>query len=198
MERAAQKNRTRAALLDAARTIIARGETPTVATVARAAGVSRATAYRYFSDPGVLAIEAVLDLDVASAQTLLEGVDEVRARVHAVARYFRAFTRTHEVGLRAFLAQVMLSWAPGGREPISRGARRVPAFEAALAPARTAMSSRAHADCVAALATTTGLEPHIVLSDVCGLDAERADRVAESMVDAILDRYLGVSEASGA
>lgn len=40
--------RTRAALLDAARELLAEGRTPNVGEAAEAAGVSRATAYRYF------------------------------------------------------------------------------------------------------------------------------------------------------
>jgi AcrR family transcriptional regulator len=48
--RSGQKARTRAALVDAARVLVASGVTPTVAQAAEAAGVSRAAAYRYFPD----------------------------------------------------------------------------------------------------------------------------------------------------
>ena len=54
--RTAQKNRTRAALLAKARDLMNQGEEITVARVADAAAISRATAYRYFSDPGAMSI----------------------------------------------------------------------------------------------------------------------------------------------
>ena len=46
--RTAQKNRTRKALIDAARALIVSGITPTVEDAAAAASISRTTAYRYF------------------------------------------------------------------------------------------------------------------------------------------------------
>ena len=46
--RSPQKARTRAALVAAARLLLARGVTPTVEQAAEAAVISRTTAYRYF------------------------------------------------------------------------------------------------------------------------------------------------------
>ena len=60
-ERVAQKQRTRSALLEATREWLAEGKHPTVAEAADRAGISRATAYRYFSAPEPMAQEAVLD-----------------------------------------------------------------------------------------------------------------------------------------
>ena len=60
-ERVAQKQRTRGALLEAARALLAEGRHPTVAEAADRAQISRATAYRYFSAPEAMAQEAVLD-----------------------------------------------------------------------------------------------------------------------------------------
>src|SRR3954471_19020943 len=56
--RTAQKRRTRDALVAAAREVVARGETPTVEAAAEAAGISRATAYRYFPNQHVLLVAA--------------------------------------------------------------------------------------------------------------------------------------------
>jgi AcrR family transcriptional regulator len=53
-----QKARTRAALLDAARELLAGGGTPNVEEAAEAAGVSRATAYRYFRNQRALLVAA--------------------------------------------------------------------------------------------------------------------------------------------
>ena len=53
-----QKRRTRAALVDAARELVALGETPTVEAAAEAASISRTTAYRYFSNQRALLVAA--------------------------------------------------------------------------------------------------------------------------------------------
>ena len=53
-----QKQRTRHALVDAAKALAANGRPLTIADVAEAAQVSVATAYRYFSNPNDLVLEA--------------------------------------------------------------------------------------------------------------------------------------------
>src|SRR5262245_59503744 len=55
--RANQKQRTRAAIVEAAGRLLRRGGTPTVAEAAEEAKVSRATAYRYFPTPEDLLLE---------------------------------------------------------------------------------------------------------------------------------------------
>ena len=59
-DRLRQKQRTRAALLFAALELAKAGTPPTVASAARHAKVSRATAYRYFPSPDLLMTEAAL------------------------------------------------------------------------------------------------------------------------------------------
>ncbi len=51
-----QKQRTRQALVDAAKALAANGRPLTIADVAEAAQVSAATAYRYFSNPNDLVL----------------------------------------------------------------------------------------------------------------------------------------------
>ena len=63
-----QKERTRAALLDAARELVARGEMPGVEEAAETAGVSRATAYRYFPNQRALLVATHPEIE---ATTLL-------------------------------------------------------------------------------------------------------------------------------
>ena len=64
--RTRQKQRTRAALLDAARELLARGRTPSVEEAAGAAGVSRATAYRYFPNQRALLVAAHPEIEETS------------------------------------------------------------------------------------------------------------------------------------
>ncbi|QNN54338.1 TetR/AcrR family transcriptional regulator [Nocardioides mesophilus] len=61
-----QKGRTRAALVRAARDLVARGVSPTVEQAAAAAAVSRTTAYRYFPSQRALLAAAHPETDTAS------------------------------------------------------------------------------------------------------------------------------------
>src|SRR3954471_19322331 len=56
--RSSQKQRTRNALLAAARDLIAAGADPTIEDAARRASISRATAYRYFATKRELLVPA--------------------------------------------------------------------------------------------------------------------------------------------
>src|SRR5207302_11507963 len=56
--RTRQKQRTRSALVAAARDLVARGHTPTVDEAATIASVSRTTAYRYFPSQRALLVAA--------------------------------------------------------------------------------------------------------------------------------------------
>src|SRR5688572_12816733 len=68
--RTRQKARTRTALLEATRELVARGRTPNVEEAAEAAGVSRATAYRYFPNQRALLVAAHPEIE---AKELLGG-----------------------------------------------------------------------------------------------------------------------------
>ena len=59
-----QKRRTRAAIVAAARAILDRGETPTVAQVAEEAQMTRTTVYRYFPNQEALLVELSVSLGV--------------------------------------------------------------------------------------------------------------------------------------
>ena len=187
--RTAQKNRTRKALIEAARDLITRGEDVTVANVADAADISRATAYRYFADAGAIATEVALELELTPTEELLAGLTDTRARVHAVARYYLRFSRDHEATFRQYLAQTMSLWASEGSTEF-RGARRVKAFSRALETVAPKMSRAEFTALVNRLSMLTGIEQMVATKDVLRLDADTADEMQRGIVDAVLDRYL--------
>ena len=190
-----QKNRTREALLGAARELMSEGESVTLAKVAERARTGRATVYRYFSDPGVLALDATLDLEVTPTSKLLEGLDDVRSRVHAVARYYLDFSREHEAYFRQFLAESLKASLQEATVKM-RGARRVPAFSEALSPVRGSLEPQDFEDLTLRLAMTTGMEQFIILEDILRVDQKTGYQLQEGLVDALLDRYLPASSCS--
>ena len=187
--RAGQKARTREALLAATRSLMAQGGVVSVPAAAEAAGISKATAYRYFAASDALTMEAALDGVFATAEAVVGDAVEVRERVHRVSRYLFEATRASERGFRLFIAKALEASAQEGA-PQLRGGRRLPMYELALEPVRGRMTPRAFQDLVHALSGATGLEAFLAPKDVCRLDAGEADRILALTVDAILAALL--------
>ncbi|MEM8631098.1 MAG: TetR/AcrR family transcriptional regulator [Pseudomonadota bacterium] len=184
-----QKNRTREALLAATRELMSEGKEVTLAKVAKRARTSRATVYRYFSDPGVLAFDATLDIEVTPTSELLDEINDVRRRVHAVAQYYLDFSRDHEAYFRQFLAESLKATLQDGTVKM-RGARRLAAFSEALQPVRSSMTLKEFENLTRRLSMTTGMEQFIILEDILRVDHKTGDRLLEGLVDALLDKYL--------
>lgn len=187
-ERLGQKLRTRRDLLAAARALIDRGSEINLAVVADEASISRATVYRYFSDPAALALEAVLDGMVAVPENIIPEGASACERAQAVHRYWLSFYRAMENRLRILAARAM---EPGsdGAPRYRRVARRLPMFLEALAPARAELGEKRLKELVSALAVVSGFENYIVMKDILQLDAKRIDALSETILDAILEKY---------
>ncbi len=190
--RGGQKAPTRAALLEAARELMRRGAEVTVTAAAEAAGISKATAYRYFSDPQALVIEAVLDARVQPVEAILGDATDPRERVQLVRRFLFALVRDQEPQFRKFLASTQEFWLANGAgaSVVLRGRRRLPMYRTALEPVADRLGPAALDRLVAMLAATSGMESFLPLKDICGLDPATADATAEALTDAILDRFL--------
>lgn len=189
--RTSQKARTRRDLLAAARQLMERGEAVSVQAAAEQAGISKATAYRYFSASDELILEATLDAKVLSPEEIVGDATDVRERVLRVQRYLFALTRGSEVQFRLFLARALdASVAHDGADRDIRAGRRLPMYEHALAPVRETMKPKAFNFLVVALSSVSGMENYLALKDVCRVDDATADKVAEAIVQAILDKHL--------
>jgi len=191
-----QKARTRKALLVAARALMERGEPVTVLAAAQEAGISKATAYRYFSASDPLILEATLDAKVLTPEEIVGDAHDVRERVLRVQRYLFRLTRESETQFRLFLARALDDWvARGGAiSPQIRAGRRLPMYEHALAPVRSRMKRRDFEFLVLSLSAASGMESYLALKDVCRVDDAMADRIGASTIEAILDRLLPKAE----
>ena len=193
-ERTSQKNRTREAILAGARALIERGEAVTVTAAAAESGISKATAYRYFSDPAVLAAEAGLAVEVRDYAEIVQGCDTPRAKVLAVSLYLFDLALAHEAAFRQFLARNLDCWlAEGGGEATRRGARRVAMYRQALSEVRPALPADRLAVLVGALSAATGTEAMIALTDIARLSPDQARRAVRETTEALLDRFLGTA-----
>jgi len=156
-ERQAQKTRTREALLDGARALMLEGATVTVTAAAERVGISKATAYRYFSDPAVMAAEAGLAVEVKPYEEVVAGARTTPERIRAISLYFFDLAVMHEAAFRQFLARSLDASAQdaAGRTE-RRGARRVAMFEAALDAAGDRIGADRRQRLINALSAATG------------------------------------------
>lgn len=187
-ERLGQKLRTRRDLLAAARALIDRGAEIYVAAVADEAGISRATAYRYFSDSATLVLEAVLDGAVVAPQNVIPERASTRERVHAVRRYWLSFYSIWENRLRVFAARALQSGSDGAPR-YRRAARRLPMFREALAPVGTRLGEKKLEELTLAVSAVSGFENYITLKDILGQDQARIEALSATILDALLDKY---------
>lgn len=192
-----QKQRTRDAIVAAARELLAGGAAPTVAEAARAARVSRTTAYRYFPTQDALLIEIAMNADVVEIETLVASAndpDRARARALEVLELFNEHVAGAEVqyrtALRLYLDQWLAATAAGDEAPIVRAGRRRRWFEQSLEPFRSMIDETSWDRTVDALCLLCGPEARTVLRDVCRLDEETARDVVRFAADAVLDAGL--------
>lgn len=194
-ERINQKKRTRAELLRTARRLIEDGGQPSVADVADIAGISRATAYRYFSTPEEMVREAVLDA-VAEAVQLPEGLIQsgtVEERLDAMVTQIFRMVADNESVFRTFLASSIT-----GETPMQRGGRRIAWLTDALQPLRNIMPQADFDRLLHALSMLAGIEALIVLRDICDIDREEGERTVRWAAQAMLAKALSEMKAETA
>jgi AcrR family transcriptional regulator len=171
--RTRQKARTRAALLDATRELLAAGGTPAVEDAAEAAGISRATAYRYFPNQRSLLVAAHPEIE---ATELLgdDAPDDPYERLERTITELIRLTIDTEPELRTMLR---LSLEPGpAEELLLRQGRAIGWIEEALAPLRSRLQPSLLRRLVLGIRAACGIEALVWLTDVAGLSPRQASR----------------------
>ena len=198
-----QKRRTWAALVAAAAELLRRGKVPTIAEVADAALVSRATAYRYFPTQDLLLAAAAVDL-VAKEQTarLLQRAAEPadpEERVDAVVRADHAMTLAHEAAFRTYLSATLARRTPDDPARVPRRpGNRLRWFAEALAPIREQLDPTTFRRLLSALSLCVGIESIIVTRDVCALEPAEAEEVKRWAAQALLQAAIEQAGRRGA
>lgn len=188
--RVAQKRRTREALIDAARQLIAGdGAVPTVEAAAEAASISRTTAYRYFPSQRALFV-------AAHPETALESLLPDNAPDDVTTRLDLAIDAlTKRVVATEPQARTMLRLSlEAGREERSqlalRQGRAIKWIEEALAPLRPGMSAAEVHRLAVAIRSATGIEAFVWLTDVAGLSGDDATQLMRWSARAMLTTAL--------
>jgi AcrR family transcriptional regulator len=190
--RKAQKDRTRRAILDGARGLMRQGKPVTVAAAAEEQGISKATAYRYFSDAAMLVAEAGLDLKTQDYETVTAGATGLRDRLCCISLYFFDLALQNEAAFRTFVGMSLMAWKPDeDPRPLRRAGRRVAMFQRAFRDGDGGLSPEAQDHVILALSSATGTEAMIALLDVAGTDPATARETVRDVALAILARHLG-------
>jgi AcrR family transcriptional regulator len=191
-ERVNQKRRTRTELLRAAREIIEKGGHPSVAEVADLAGISRATAYRYFSTPDEIIREAVLDgvadvIKIAPAQENA-GAAAVEGRLDKLVTDVFQMVLGNESVFRALLGSSAV-----GENQVRRGGRRIDWLKQAMAPLESEMPAKEFKRLVNALSLVMGIESVVVMRDICELEPKEAEKTLRWAAKTLLSGALAES-----
>ncbi|MEO6340279.1 MAG: hypothetical protein ABIO39_09595 [Caulobacteraceae bacterium] len=201
--RANQKERTRAAIVEAAARLVKSGQTPSVADAAKAAKVSRATAYRYFPIPDALLMEvAGITPAYAPVEAFVQAIDggDAMQRLVQFAERVNATTFADEAQMRLALKVYQDIWfaglSAGAQPPPLREGRRMRWLEKVLEPERKGMAKQQWRRLQAALALTMGVEAMVVMKDVCRLDDEEAGEILRWAAQAILKAGLDQPKAA--
>ncbi len=186
--RTRQKARTRAALVDAARGILAEGAAVTVEHAADRAAISRTTAYRYFPNQRALLAATYPELE---ARSLLGDTapSDPEERLELVLERFTRQLVEHEPELRA---QLRSSLDPASREalPLRQG-RAIRWIEDALSPLEGRLPPTELRQLVLAIRATVGIEALSWLTDVAGLTRDQAVDLMRSSARTLLRAALG-------
>ncbi len=190
--RVSQKTRTRDALVAGARSILADGVIPTVEGAATTAGISRATAYRYFPSLRDLLAAAYPHID----QPSLLGEHPPRdaaARLELVAADHTRRILRFEPEMRAVLRLSLEGPVPD--LPMNRGLR-IAWIEDALAPLADMVSPPELRRLVLGIGSALGIEAFVWLTDIAGLPREEAAELMCANVRALLRGALAGIDGS--
>jgi AcrR family transcriptional regulator len=171
--RTRQKQRTRDALVAAARELVARGgAAPTVEDAAAAARVSRTTAYRYFPSQKALLVAAHPEIVATSLVPEAAGDDPEARLLGAVEAFLRMIVDT-EAQQRTMLRLSLDPDTVREELPLRQG-RAVRWFEEALEPLRRRLSDRGVRRLAETVRSAVGIESLVWLTDVAGLSRAQA------------------------
>ena len=169
-----QKVRTRDALIEATRELLAQGVVPTMEAAAAAAAISRTTAYRYFPSLRELIVAAYPHVEQRSLLGPNPPEDPV-ARLAIVAENHVRRILENEPQMRAVL-RLSLEGVRPAELPMHRGVR-IAWIEDALSPLRGRMADDQLRRLIHGIGATLGIEAFVWLTDIAGLPRQEAAEI---------------------
>lgn len=190
--------RTRQLMVRTAVDLMQRGQTPSVSAAAEAAGVSRATAYRYFPTQSAL-VEAVVQQALGPILQWDSASQDAEERVSDLLSSSNVRIVEFEATFKAALGLALDQWAQSRSGPAAEGPRfrrghRIELLEKALVPVRGKLSEPQFARLAKALSLTFGLEVILVLKDIWNVDLAEMQDVATWAARALVRAALAEAQ----
>ena len=180
-------------LLDEAVALVRRGRIPSVAEVAQSAGVSRATAYRYFPSRSKL-VSSVIAEALAPVRRAVPQQGDPKQRLHELLDRTYSRFKEYEPHMRAALQLALehqsLEAAGLLEEERFRRGQRTEILATTILPLKKKLSKKTHERLLKALAVVYGIEPMVILKDICGASDRETEAVVRWMMDALVDAAL--------
>ncbi len=169
--RIVQKLKTREALILKANKLLKEGNLTSIEQAAKEAGISKATAYRYFTKLDALKREASLQLKSEKPEDLFKDLpaDDLIPRLERLIDYHFNLFIENENEFRLFLSSVISDSLLDNQTQL-RGGRRIALITEALLPLKDAISKYEFDNMVCALSLVFGIESITILRDLCKLD----------------------------
>ncbi|TDQ33145.1 TetR/AcrR family transcriptional regulator [Zeaxanthinibacter enoshimensis] len=183
--RVRQKLETRSQILEAAREIMKAKKKLSLEEVARQAGISRATIYRYFPNVDLLIIEASLDIHYVSPEELAEKVASktIDEGFLYIQEYFNKLTLTHEPVFRQYLSAVLQESLASKKK--LRGGRRIAALETLMATYEGEMDEETLEN-LKNISAILMVDAIMTGKDVCGLASDKISHTLRWGLEMIL------------
>jgi AcrR family transcriptional regulator len=181
-----QKQRTRDALVAAARALVADGVTPTVELTAERARTSLTTEYRYFPSHAALLAAAHPEITMASMLPPNPPAD-VGDRLEIVVARVTDLVRETEPQQRTMLRLSLDPERPGSKELLLRQGRVIGWLEEALAPLADDIGATAVHALAVAIRSGIGIEAYVWLIDVAHVVPEDATELMRWTARSLLD-----------
>ena len=188
-----RRGRTYRRLLGESVTQLRKGRVPSIAEVAAAAGVSRATAYRYLPSRSKL-VSSVIAEALAPVRRAVPQRGDAQGRLHELLdRTYSRFSE-YEPHMRAALQLALehQSLEAAGlleEEPFRRG-QRTEILATTIAPLKKKLQKKTYDRLLRALAVVYGIEPMIILKDICRASDRETEAIVRWMMDALVDAAL--------
>jgi len=190
--RAAQRRRTREAIISATKRLLTDGRNPSIDEIAAEADVSRRTIYMYFPTLDQLVTDATSGLlSERTIEPLLDSTDFTDDPVQRVDTFARSLLAMapEALPLGRRILRLTVDSEPLPDAP-RRGYRRTEWIARVLEPLRERLSDEQFERLSSALSVVLGWEAMIVLRDVRGLDAADEERVLRWMANVLVTAML--------
>ena len=184
-----QKRRTRLALIESARMLVAEGQTPTVEEAAAAASISRTTAYRYFPSQRALLVAAFPEIEATSLLPP-HASDDLTERFNTVVEAITTIVSETEPQQRTMLRLSLEADAEERSALVLRQGRAIRWLEDALSPLHGQVPADELRRLVLAVRATIGIESYVWLRDIAGLTPEQAVATMHWSANALLRQTM--------